>query len=184
VQDIENNAPEITDISGHSSVRMCGVISNFKIKQSKKGNLFATFTLEDFTGQGECIVFQKTIDTSRDILHNESIVCVTGRPEENGNTIKLIVDNVRALARSGESTGKEAMRNITIRIDSTSFDPDKLYEIRRLPNGGGNCNIYFDIYKGTGNRKILKLENTAISYSTENLDILRAIFGNNNVIVK
>jgi DNA polymerase-3 subunit alpha len=184
VQDIENNAPEISDISGHSSVRMCGVISNFKIKQSKKGNLFATFTLEDFTGQGECIVFQKTIDTSREILHNESIVCVTGRPEENGNTIKLIVDNVRALARSGESTGKEAMRNITIRIDSTSFDPDKLYEIRRLPNGGGNCNIYFDIYKGTGNRKILKLENTAISYSTENLDILRAIFGNNNVIVK
>jgi len=181
VQDIENNPSEAGDLSRHTSVRMCGVISNLKIKLSKKGNRFAAFMLEDFTGQGECIVFPKTYDTYKDILHNESIVCVTGRPEENGNTIKLIVDNIKTLARSGE---KDVLRNLTIKIDSREFNPDRLYEIKRLLNGGGNCNIYFDIYKDTGNRKILKLENTRISYSTENLDLLRGIFGHKNVIIK
>jgi DNA polymerase-3 subunit alpha len=146
------------------------------------------FTLEDFTGQGECIVFQTTYDNNKNILHNESIVSVIGRAEENGNTIKLIVEDVKPLGRAGTvRNGKispEDVRQITIKVDALKFEPDKLYELRPIFNStGGNCKVLFDIVRNGREHKLMELENINIRYDEAVEQALSEIFGKNNITI-
>jgi DNA polymerase-3 subunit alpha len=170
------------------NVRMCGIISGLKYRQSRKGNRFCVFNLEDFTGQGECIVFGRALDNNNRNLVNDAIVSVTGRAEENGDTIKLIVDDVKPLLRSSGKTDNgasqpEEIRRITIKIDSGKFEPDRLYDIRPILNTtGGTCSIYFDIFKNRKEHRLMELENIKIRYDEAAEKALTEIFGKNNII--
>jgi len=182
--DIEN---EKIDLS--KNVRMCGIISNLKVKISKKGNRFCVFNLEDFTGQGECIVFGKTFENFREQLHNDAIVSIYGRAEENGNSIKLIVDEVKPLTRRNHSGNGRAklpgeVSKITIRIDPGKFYADKIRSLKQLlKSGGGNCIIYFDILKDNDILKKFELRNVNIVYDEVTENILNETFGKNNIII-
>ena len=186
VEDIEN---ERIDPARLQSVRMCGIISNVQLKQSKKGNRYCTFMLEDFTGQGECIVFGKNYEGLREILQNDSIVSVTGRADDSGNAIKLIVDDVKPLAGTGEYNGSNktagnGINKITIRIDSASFVPEKLYEVKQLLNtNGGNCKVYFDVINGNNKHNLMIIGSSGISFNEDLKKKLFGIFGKNNVII-
>jgi DNA polymerase-3 subunit alpha len=184
LNDIEN---EKIDLS--KNVRMCGIISGMKVKQSKKGNRFCVFNLEDFTGQGECIVFPKTFENFRELIQNDAIVSVYGRAEENGNTIKVIVDEIKPLTRassngSGSINISDKVTKITITIDSDSFEPEKILSVRNLfTKGGGNCNIFFDILKGKETYKKFEIENINVNYNKDTARQLAEIFGKNNIII-
>jgi DNA polymerase-3 subunit alpha len=184
--DVSGGEEEGVDVSKLSSVRMSGIISDLKIKQSKKGNRFAVFTLEDFTGQGECVVFPQVYERSREILQNDSIVSVIGRPEENGNSIKLLVDEIKPLVRrASNSEDKNEIESITIKIRSNNFDASKLNEIKSIAsrNGGNadqkNAAKLFINLDGT----LMELPNVKINYDQYTKDLLSGIFGSENVIV-
>ena len=171
---------------------MCGIISNMKVKQSKKGNRFCVFNLEDFTGQGECIVFPKTYENFRERIRNDAIVSVVGRAEENGNTIKVIVDEINPITKispngTGRSSGGQVIKEITIRIDADKFKPENIYSIRNFLNStGGNCNILFNILKDTEKgpvHRIYKIENLNIVYDEFTAKTLAETFGKNNITI-
>lgn len=174
--DVEN-AEEDSEIAKKSSVRMCGIISDLKIKQSKRGNRFAVFILEDFTGQGECIVFPKIYENFKGILINDAIVTVVGRPEENGNSIKLIVDEIKPLAK----LNKTGIRTIIITIDSDLFEPEKLYRIKSYMNGTGNYKLLFNIKYSNNNQSSLEINNVNFQSTEEAIKTLSDIFGEGNV---
>ncbi|MGH2574436.1 MAG: DNA polymerase III subunit alpha [Ignavibacteria bacterium] len=185
--DAEDIASGRIDISKISIVRMSGIISNVKVKQSKKGNRFCVFTLEDFTGQGECIAFPKVYENHKDILHNDEIVAATGRPEENGNTIKLIVDEIRPLIKTSRDNPEQKNINkdvneIRIKINSSDFKTERIYEIKSLvSNIPGNCNIYFDIFKNTSEHRTIKIAN--VKYDSLSIETLYDIFGIGNITI-
>jgi DNA polymerase-3 subunit alpha len=168
---------------------MSGIISGLKLKQSKKGNRFCVFTLEDFTGHGECIVFPQTYERYKDILHNEAIVSVSGRAEENGNSIKVIVDGIRAIESgpgkdAGTGNGEVTKNGIIIRVDSNKFNPEVLNELKdvlsqSLTEEPWNKNIYFDIYKSDTESKRIKVENVKFN-NTVKIAISK-IFGEENI---
>jgi DNA polymerase-3 subunit alpha len=187
--DGEDIASGRIDISRISSVRMCGIVSGLKIKQSRKGNRFCVFTLEDFTGHGECVVFPQTFDRHREHLHNDEIIAVTGRPEENGNSIKVIVDDIKPIYSVGlnekrQSNGTEMKNGVTIRIDSNRFDPGILNGIKQfletsISEEPWNRNICFDIYKNTSEHKRIMIEN--VKFNNLVRDRLAKVFGNENI---
>lgn len=184
VTDLEN---ERVELSASTTVRVCGIINNLKIKQSKKGNRFCVFNLEDFTGHGECVVFPKVYEACKDLLHNDNIVSVIGRPEDNGTNIKLIVDTIKPLLRSSnENTtngGKE--QRIIIRINANNFKPEKIYEMREiLKRNSGNYFVYVNILKSDSSRKLMKLENVKINYDKFTENVLSDIFGGGNIITE
>ncbi|MFI5211692.1 MAG: DNA polymerase III subunit alpha [Ignavibacteria bacterium] len=179
---------DVTDIEGEGidfnklqRVRMCGIINDLKIKQSKKGNRFAVFTLEDFTGQGECVVFPKTYEEYREILMADSIVTIIGKAEENGSTIKLIVDEIKPLTRTNDSaTGIE---KITISIDSSKFEPAKIYELRSiLSTNDGETSVVI-VLKNGSKQSLMELENVKIHYDKYTEKVLAEIFGKENIIL-
>ena len=177
----EAEAPKIS-----TTVRMCGIISNLKIKQSKRGNRFCVFILEDFTGQGECVVFPKTYENFREILQNDNIVCITGRPEENSNVIKLIVDEIKPLIKlkSAQNGSAESVKKVTIKIDASKFDSAKIYEIKSIiGKNEGDCSIFINLANNGSGGEILELENSKIHYDEYTQKVLSEIFGSSNITI-
>lgn len=172
--DVESIDEETTNVK-HTSVRMCGIMSDVKVKQSKRGNRFAVFTLEDFTGQGECIVFPKIYENFKNVLQNDTIVTVTGRPEENGTTFKLIVDEIKTVTKThGSANG---VKIIDIIIDSEDFEAEKLYKVKSyIGSARGNIKLRFNIRKGK-EQQILIMENLSFNSADQALAELSEIFG-------
>ena len=162
---------------------MCGIITDLKIKQSKKGNRFAVFTLEDFTGQGECVVFPKTYEQYREILMDDSIVTIIGKAEENGNSVKLIVDEIKPLVKSA-ATGNDSVSIITIKIDANNFEIAKIYRAKAVLSAHeGETSIFIHLKNGH-KESIMELENVKIHYDKYTEKLLTEIFGKDNIILQ
>jgi len=180
--DITGAESEEIDFNKLQRITMCGIINDLRVKQSKKGNRFAVFVLEDFTGQGECVVFPKTYEQYREILIDDSIVTITGKAEENGNTVKLIVDEIKPLSRSIDP--ENGVEKITIRIDSNTFNPAKLQQIKSiLGKNAGSAAVYINLKNGH-KESIMELENVKINYDKHTEELLSEIFGKENIILQ
>ncbi|MEO8513902.1 MAG: DNA polymerase III subunit alpha [Ignavibacteria bacterium] len=179
VQDVDT---EEIDFNSLQRVRMCGIITDMKVKMSKKGNRFGVFTLEDFTGQGECVVFPKTYEQYSEILVNDSIVTIIGKAEENGNSIKLIVDEIKPLHKAALEDRQPV--KIMIRIDSNSFDAAKLFQIKSvLATNEGESAVIIHLKNGHKESK-MELENVKIHYDKYTEKVLTEIFGKDNIILQ
>ncbi|HMQ80570.1 MAG TPA: DNA polymerase III subunit alpha [Ignavibacteria bacterium] len=170
------------DFAKLQRVRMCGIITDMKVKMSKKGNRFAVFTLEDFSGQGECVVFPKTYEQFKEILLDDSIVTLIGKAEENGNSVKLIVDEIKPLVKSAGIT--KMPETITIRIDSNSFDAAKLFEIKTIFRGNEGESAVIIHLKNGHKESLMELENVKIHYDKYTEKLLTEIFGKDNIILQ
>ncbi|MBE2228762.1 MAG: DNA polymerase III subunit alpha, partial [Ignavibacteria bacterium] len=179
--DVADVDSEEIDFKQLQRVRMCGIITDMKVKMSKKGNRFAVFTLEDFTGQGECVVFPKTYEQYREILVDDSIVTIIGKAEENGNSIKLIVDEIKPLTKSAESAKQP--EKILIKIDSNSFDAAKLFQAKTIFSAHEGESIV-EIHLKNGHKESqMELENVRIHYDKYTEKVLTEIFGKDNIIL-
>ena len=180
--DVQDVDIEELDFSKLQRVRMCGIITDMKVKMSKKGNRFAVFTLEDFTGQGECVVFPKTYDQFREILMDDNIVTIIGKAEENGNSIKLIVDEIKPLVKTAGS--EKHPEKVLIRIDSSQFDAAKLFEIKSiLTNNEGESAVVIHLKNGS-KESLMELENVKIHFDKYTEKVLTEIFGKDNIILQ
>ncbi len=173
---------EEIDFNQLQRVKMCGIITDLKIKMSKKGNRFAVFTLEDFTGQGECVVFPKTYEQYKEIMMDDQIVTIIGKAEENGNSIKLIVDEINPLHKL--TVENKQLVNIVIKIDSNKFDAAKLFQIKSiLATNEGESAVIIHLKNGRKESK-MELENVKINYDKYTEKVLTEIFGKDNIILQ
>ncbi len=73
-----------------------GVVTSLSRKYTKKGDLMATFALEDLAGSVEVMVFPKTMTEYGPMLHEDAIVVVKGRVDARDEVRKLIAMEIRA----------------------------------------------------------------------------------------
>jgi DNA polymerase-3 subunit alpha len=72
-----------------------GVVTNLARKYTKRGDLMATFVLEDLEAAVEVMVFPKTMVEHGHQLVDDAIVCVKGRLDTRDETPKLICMEVK-----------------------------------------------------------------------------------------
>jgi len=72
-----------------------GVITSLVRKYTKKGELMATFVLEDLQSAMEVWVFPRTMQECGHVLADDAIVCVKGRLDLREETPKLVCMEVR-----------------------------------------------------------------------------------------
>ncbi len=72
-----------------------GVITSLARKYTKKGDLMATFVLEDLEAAIEALVFPRTHLEYGSLLRDDAVVCVKGRLDKREEPAKLIVMEVR-----------------------------------------------------------------------------------------
>ena len=82
-----------------------GLVTGLARKYTKKGDLMATFMLEDLASAIEVMVFPRTMSDHGHLLEDDAIVCVRGRIDTRDDDAKLIaMDITRPEIRNDEDT--------------------------------------------------------------------------------
>ena len=90
-------------------VRLGGVVSALKLRNTKKGDRYGNFNLEDKTGFIEVIAWPETYKKCAELLGADDPIFVKGRLEVGEDRMQVIANEITALGRSGEKSEKLAM---------------------------------------------------------------------------
>ncbi len=134
-------------------VTVSGMITKLQIKNSKKGNRFCIFRLEDRTSGAKCLVWSEALAKFSGSLKDEEVVVVRGKVESfERQELTLIIEDVKSLS---EMVFSKASR-LYITLPEADFD-EKLLEsvVGILGISKGICDVYLNLKVETGiNTKI------------------------------
>ena len=84
-------------VKASREVRVGGVITALKLKNTKKGDRYASFSLEDWLGTVEAIVWPDTYRQIQHLIVADDPVLVTGRADVTPERCSLIVEKMESL---------------------------------------------------------------------------------------
>ena len=132
-------------------VAMGGIIVESHSKVTRKGGMMGFFTLEDQTGQVECLMFPKVYEKYSRSLSEDQAVLVTGRLSvREEEDIKLLADTVEPLENPGQKApdtrtdaqiAKESKTKIYVRLKRSQMAEAQ----RLLAAMPGNIPVYFNL---------------------------------------
>ncbi len=139
----------VNDIAAHSdvmqgdNVRLAGLITKAQARQSRKGNRFCIFRLEDQTGGVKCLVWAEAFAKFSDILKDDELIVAEGRVESNdGSDITVIVSEVRSLSEVMYKTA----RKLIIGFPESGTGEVLLESVfGLLGNANGPCDVFLDL---------------------------------------
>ena len=104
-----------------------GMVSNVVTKLTKTGNRMATFTLEDTSGQIECITF-KYADVA-DAIVEDAIVKVKGKFEHGDRGNQIIVYEADVIELSDDAAQPQQLE---LRVASSDFNQERVLRLNRI----------------------------------------------------
>lgn len=84
-------------VADGARVKVAGIITGCVIKNTKRGELMALLTIEDFTGRFPVIVFPKTYQSAIKLIHEDAIVSIEGRFSVDERESKITALSLREL---------------------------------------------------------------------------------------
>lgn len=109
-------------------VNVGGVITGLSKRYTKKGDLMATFTLEDLAMGIEVMVFPKTMAQYSDVIEEDNIVLVSARVDARDDVVKLIASDITKLELTLDGHGP-VLRIQTSKQQMTRKVAEQLREI-------------------------------------------------------
>lgn len=169
--------PAELDFARLSSATMCGVVSNVEVKISKRGNKFVVFNLIDMNGSGECIAFNTLYESKPSLFVDNTLVAVRGTPEENGDKLKLTVEEIYSI----DSFIEMHASNLVISINGNLRTLEDLSRIRELvEKHPGSTKVFFAL-KEDGNVRTFLSKEFKVRVCRELISNLKNIIGENNL---
>ncbi|MDQ1520253.1 MAG: polymerase subunit alpha, partial [Actinomycetota bacterium] len=124
---VDGTISDLRELDDGAMKTVAGVVTGLSRKYTKRGDLMATFVLEDLGAAIECMVFPKTMQQYGDLLAPDAIVTVKARVDTRDDTPKLIAMEI---ARPEVVTdGGPPLR---LRVRSGLLTNDKIAHLREL----------------------------------------------------
>jgi DNA polymerase-3 subunit alpha len=186
-------ADDLEDFSNHdftesiqdrnlNIVRIGGAIQNYKIHFDRKNKQMAFFTLECLGGHAEILVFSNTFAKYKELLSEDKIVFVSGKPTDNADfsDLKLVADEIVPLEKVRDYYAK----SINLQLDIEKILPQNIEDLHSLSKQyPGPCNLMFHYNDENQRKKRILSHNMRVSSSREFLTKLRDVYGKSNVWV-
>ncbi len=123
--------------------KVAGIVTEFRSRRTKKGDLMAVFTLEDLTGAVEAVAFPSTYAKYASYLEGDTPVLVNGRFEVDENAAKIICSEIELLDGISERNAK----TLCVRADVSRLSPDAGSELYRLlEQNRGETGVVVELY--------------------------------------
>ncbi len=177
-------------VSDKENVTVAGIVTAMTVKSTKTDQKMAFFTLEDRTGEIECVVFPKVRERYLDILGSDSVLRVEGQISlREDEPPKILVSRLQALT---PNDGKQSVKT-PIASDSPLTHAAHLYlrvpsltaplyfEVRKylLANTGDLALSFFDNEKKTYHKQVF-----GVKREEALLQKLKDMLGAENVVPK
>ena len=107
-------------------VTVGGIVGAIKQLTTKKGDAMVFLRLEDVTGGAECVVFNSTYASSRDLCVTDKILVVKGRVDHKEGETKLIALEVSAFEAIPER------REVHLKIDARQAHAGVIRELAQI----------------------------------------------------
>jgi DNA polymerase-3 subunit alpha len=92
---VESTLTEAKEMSDGAPTTLGGVVTALNRRYTKRGDLMATFVLEDLEAAMEVFVFPRTMADFGHLLEEDSVVCVKGRIDRRDDQAKFIAMEVK-----------------------------------------------------------------------------------------
>jgi len=172
-------------------VKVAGVVTALKLKNTKKGDRYAAFNLEDKTGFIEVIVWPDVYRRSMETIASDDAIIVKGKLDVGEERIQLIANDVTPIAevykriRSSSSSEvrfkKKPMDTTELHFyarapEVTALELNRLHDIFRQYRGA--CTVFLHLSKSNSSETVIELpEHLRIDPSEELLETVDRSFG-------
>ena len=147
----------------------------------KKGNQMSFFKLDCLGGQAEILAFSDTFAKYKELLKNDQVVFISGRPtdENDFSDLKLIAEEIVSIDLAREIFSKNV--NISIGLDNQNSQQD-IIKLKTLSEKyKGDCGLMFHFKQTTGRSQRVFAHNIKVNTSNDFLKECREIFGSKNI---
>ncbi|MFC2130741.1 DNA polymerase III subunit alpha [Bacteroidota bacterium] len=161
-----------------NTVRVCGILTDFKIRYDKKEQQYAFLTLEDFTGKEECIMWSSTYSKFGKYLNKDAIVMITGKADIRADRLNFIVDELHPIEKAAESLAKGY--NIWLDKETNLNQLTELYKLCNSPDSKNALCFHINDFKNSV-KKFYVADDVSISMNENTVNSLSNIFGRDRV---
>jgi DNA polymerase-3 subunit alpha len=138
------NIAELVGEAKSVECKIAGIVTDFRTRRTKKGDLMALFSLEDLTGAVETVVFPNSYPKFEPYMTADFPVLVSGRFEaEDGKICKVIASDLQPLLGIAERNAK------TLRISAniSNLSPESATQLHRLlESNRGDTGVEVELY--------------------------------------
>jgi DNA polymerase-3 subunit alpha len=124
---VECSIAELNDLEDGMMRTVAGVVTALQRKYTKRGDLMATFVLEDLAAAIEVMVFPKTMQTYGELLTSDAIVTVRGRIDGREDTPKLM-----AMEITRPEVHADKGPPVRLRVKSMALTDDRVQRLREI----------------------------------------------------
>ncbi len=162
-------------LSDGAKVNVAGVVSLLKLKNTKKGDRYATFLLEDLLGTIEVIVWPDVYRKVHEVLASEDPIVLGAKldvSDERRQLIALSIDSAIALRAS---KAKEAI----VRVPSQVCSDRKLKALKTVfQEHRGDCNVKLVLFRAHHSETVISLsKDVSVEVSEALSNKVEQIFG-------
>jgi len=134
---------ELAQRETNSRASVAGVVRDLQLKNTKKGDRFAIFRLEDQAGSIKCVLWPEPYRRNSSVIADEATILVTGRAEvSDEGAATLMADRITELTQAVQQKARE----IVIRMPPSS-ESQQYENIKNLLEGApGECEVFVETH--------------------------------------
>jgi len=135
-------------------VKLAGVVHGIKLRNNKRGDRYATFSLEDREGVVEAIAWPDTYRRFEALLVAGSAIVVDAALEVSTERCQIIIQEVTPLTEAREL----AIRQVHVRVPLGRVDKGDLDRLREvLTEHPGSCEAFLHLERADGMEMVVAL---------------------------
>ncbi len=155
----------------------CGLVVNFRVATTKKGNRIGIATLDDRSGHLDITLFGEALDKNLDKIAKDKIIVCTGQIsfDEFSQTLRMNVRDVMSL----EEARVNRANHLAISLSQEKITPALLHQLKDIiqPYCGGTLPIQLYYHSPQGNALIKFGVQWAVNPQDKLINALMALLG-------
>jgi DNA polymerase-3 subunit alpha len=168
---------DVSRFSNGATARACGIVTAVRRKIDRRNNTMAFVTIEDFTGKGDCIVFSDPYAKYQHLLMQDMMVMVAGRGELNGDSLRILVNEVIPM----EQVREKFTKSVILSINVSDFQEQTAARLREImEHHKGNIPCFLNV-KDTGSSRVFQTPRYPIDPSDDFVSAVRKMLGPRSV---
>jgi DNA polymerase-3 subunit alpha len=168
-------------------VKIGGVVSALKLRNTKKGDRYGSFNLEDKTGFIEVITWPDVYKKCADLLGADDPIFIKGRLEVGEERLQVIANEVLSLSEAaknhkngnGKPNGNGTGEKVHVYIREAEVSADELVRLRdTLLDYPGQATVFLHMLTSPNGETVIELpEQVRINSSPELEQTVERLFG-------
>jgi len=125
-------------MSGSQEVALGAIITGIRDLKTRKGDRMAVLQVEDLEGSAEVVVFPDAYRACYELLKEDEAVLISGRPEKDDDTARMIASDVQPLTDFFEEKANAKTREVLISVTLTGLSeqvPERLADLLERHRG-------------------------------------------------